>query len=717
MSETIQSSGQVSYELNGDVAVFRVSNPPVNALSQAVRAGLQACLERFEGDAEAKAAVIVGDGSVFIAGADIREFKKPLTEPHLPELIDRMELCDKPIIAAIHGVALGGGLEVALGCHFRVAVEGAKLGLPEVHLGILPGAGGTQRLPRLIGAEKALEMIPSGLPTSAQTALSAGLIDELYAKGSSEEISLAFARRVIDNNLELRRCGQMPCAQMAPEAIAQVRAAVAKRARGQLSPVACVDAVEIACTTEFTEGMARERALFMELKASDQHKALAHAFFADRALGKLPEIAGVPPRDVAAMGVVGGGTMGAGIATAALLKGLAVTLIERDADALARAKATIAKNTAGAVKKGKLTAEQEERIFSELLSLNTDYGALGAADLVVEAVFEEMDVKKEVFRKLDAVCKPGAILATNTSYLDVNEIAGVTQRPQDVIGLHFFSPAHVMKLLEVVVADQTAPDVIATGFALGKRLGKVAVRAGVCDGFIGNRILATYRTAADAMVIDGTTPYEVDAALLEFGFPMGPYAVADLAGLDIGWAARKRKAATRDPRERDFGFADRMCERGWFGQKTGTGFYIYEDGARVGQPNPDVLAIISEERTKTQINAQSYAKSEILDRYLAAMVNEAAKVVEEGIALRPLDVDMTLIYGYGFPRWRGGPLHYADQIGLEKILNDIKRYASEDAYFWQPAKLLETLVSEGKCFADLNSGGGISRKAQPLEKA
>ncbi|KZK79268.1 Fatty acid oxidation complex subunit alpha [Pseudovibrio sp. Ad13] len=717
MSSSFKSSGQVSYELRGDVAVMTVSNAPVNALSLAIRQDLVERIKQFEEDDAAKAAVIVGAGKVFIAGADIREFKRPATEPHLPDVIDGIEACSKPVIAAIHGVALGGGLEVALGCHFRVGVKGAKVGLPEVHLGIIPGAGGTQRLPRLAGYETALEMIPSGAQVGVDAAKAVGILDEVSEEADAVAAGLSFARSVIDNGTPLRHCSELVAPAVDPQVFADAKAAVAKRARGQKSPVVCVEAIEVASQTSFADGMAKEREMFMELKNSAQHRALSHAFFADRALGKLPEIEGIASRELKSIGVIGGGTMGAGIATGALMNGLSVTLIERDDEALNRAKATIAKNTGGAVKKGKLSAEQEQRIFAEALSLSTDYASLSDVDLVVEAVFEDITVKKQVFQKLDEVCKDGAVLATNTSYLDVNAIADVTKRPQDVIGLHFFSPAHIMKLLEVVVADKTAPDVIATGFQLGKIMRKVAVRAGVCDGFIGNRILATYRAAADAVVVDGSSPFEVDEVMLEFGFPMGPYAVADLAGLDIGWATRKRKAPTRDPRERYFTFADRMCEQGWFGQKTSKGYYVYEEGARKGTPNPAVLEILTEERKEKHINAQNLSKEQILDRYMAAMVNEAAKVVEEGIALRPLDVDMTLIYGYGFPRWRGGPMQYADEIGLEKILNNIKVYAQEDVYFWQPAKLLEKLVSSGKTFADLNAERGNNPAAKKHENA
>jgi 3-hydroxyacyl-CoA dehydrogenase len=442
--------------------------------------------------------------------------------------------------------------------------------------------------------------------------------------------------------------------------------------------------------------------MFWDLMQTDQRKGMIHAFFAERAVSTLPELKGVAPRDVAHIGVIGGGTMGSGIATAALLSGLQVTLLEMTAEAADAARSRIEGNLAGALKRGKISAVQHDAMMTSALTLSTDYADLTSADLVIEAVFENMAVKKEVFTKLDAVCKPGAVLATNTSYLDINEIAAVTKRPADVIGLHFFSPAHVMKLLEVVVADRTAPDVVATGFALGKRLGKVSVRAGVCDGFIGNRILSAYRTAADHMILDGASPFQIDKALVDFGLAMGPFAVSDLAGLDIGWATRKRLAPTRDPRERVGRYADRLCELGHFGQKTGMGFYDYAGGTRSAAPNPQVLAFIDEERAERGITPRAFSDADIVRRYMAAMVNEAAKIVEEGIARRPLDVDMTLIFGYGFPRYHGGPLKWADIVGLEGLLSDIETFAQEDDFFWTPAPLLKKLVVEGRSFDDLN---------------
>lgn len=694
----------VRYTVEDGVAVIIVDNPPVNALSQAVRAGLAAAVKRFEADADAAVAVICGEGRTFIAGADIREFGKPMAEPFLPDVIDRIETCTKPVVASLHGTALGGGLEVALGCHARVALASARVGLPEVTLGILPGAGGTQRLPRLAGAEAALDLITSGRHAAAVEALKLGIVDAVVEGEDPLAAGLAFARTMIANGNKGRRSGEIDPGARDEALFADWRAKTKKSARGQISPMVAIDAIEAAYDLPFTEGMARERELFKELMASDQRAGLIHAFFAERAVAKIPEAEAARPREVASIGVIGGGTMGSGIAVAALNSGLPVTLVERDEASVERARGIVAKLLDDGVRRGKLSEARRDQILSRDFSIATDYSALAGTDLVIEAVFEDMDVKKDVFRRLDGIAKAGAILATNTSYLDVNEIAAETSRPQDVIGFHFFSPAHVMRLLEVVVADRTAADVVATGFALAKKLRKVAVRAGVCDGFIGNRLLNTYRKAADYMVEDGASPYQIDAALVAFGFPMGPFAVSDLAGLDIAWAGRKRRAATRDPRERTVGIADRICERGWFGQKTGRGYYLYEPGARRGSPDPEVEAIIAAERQAKGIVPRSFTDEEIVSRYMAAMINEAAKIVEEGIALRPLDVDVTMIAGYGFPRWRGGPMHYADRLGLDTVLAELRRLCAEDAFFWEPSPLLVRLAGDGETFASLNEG-------------
>jgi 3-hydroxyacyl-CoA dehydrogenase len=689
----------IGYELNGDIAILTAQNPPVNALGYDVRIGLLRGIERAETDG-ARAVLIYGDGSTFFAGADIKEFGKPPKEPYLPDLCTRIEASPLIVVSAMHGTALGGGLEIALGSHYRIAVPSARMGLPEVLIGVMPGAGGTQRLPRLIGVEKSLDIITSGRQIGAAEALDLGIIDRVQ-DGAPRDIGLAYARELLDSGAKRRAISEMP----APEPIDfdATYAAVLKKGRGQLSPAVAVRGVQAACELPFAEGMKRERQLFMDLMGTDQRQGLIHAFFAERAVGKLPELKGVDPRPLAALGVIGGGTMGAGIATAALLSGLTVTLLEMTDAAAEAARGRIAGNLQGALKRGKISADKFTHLTEKALVVATDYTALKDADLVIEAVFEDMEVKKQVFTRLDAVCKPGAVLATNTSYLDVDQIAAITKRPQDVIGLHFFSPAHVMKLLEIVVAGQTAPDVVATGFALGKRLGKVSVRAGVCDGFIGNRILATYRTAADHMILDGATPYQIDKALTDFGFAMGPYAVADLAGLDIGWATRKRKrAAGQDPRARDFTYADKLCEAGNFGQKTGKGYYVYEKGQRGGVPNPQVMPLIEADRAAQGITPRAFSDEEIVRRYMAAMVNEAAKVVGEGIARRPLDVDVTLLYGYGFPRYRGGPLKWADMAGLPGLLDDIGSWAQDDPYFWQPAPLLQQLVAENRSFDDLN---------------
>lgn len=696
-------SDKIAYSRHGDIAVLSVRNPPVNALSQAVRQGLWDCMNTAEADAGVRAVLIVGEGRAFFAGADITEFGKPLLEPFLPELINRIEASPLLVVASMHGVSLGGGLEVALGCHYRIAVPSARVGLPEVHLGLLPGAGGTQRLPRLTGVEAALDVMTTGRQIAAPQACALGIID-VVEDGDPTENGIAYAEKLLGDGAPRRAVSDLPL----PDPIDWNAAfdATLARSKGQIAPAWCVRAVQAAYDGEFADGLQAERKIFFDLMQTDQRQGMIHAFFSERAVANLPEIKGVTPRDVSDVGVIGGGTMGAGIATAALLSGLRVHLLEMSPHAGEAARARVAANLAGALKRGKITQDHHDALLNDALQVVTRYDALSDVDLVIEAVFEDMAVKKTVFDELDRVCKPGAVLASNTSYLDINEIAAATSRPGDVIGLHFFSPAHVMKLLEVVVADHTTPDVTATGFALGKRLGKVPVRAGVCDGFIGNRILSTYRTCADHMILDGASPFEIDAALEAFGFAMGPFAVADLAGLDIGWAVRKRKRAEGlDPRARDAVYADTLCEDGHFGQKTGKGYYDYKNGARARVPNPDVMPLIEAERAAHGISPRAFTSEEIVRRYMASMVNEAAKVVGEGIARRPLDVDMTLLFGYGFPRYRGGPLKWADMEGLAGLLADIERYAEDDPYFWAPAPLLKTLVATGRTFDDLNKEG------------
>jgi 3-hydroxyacyl-CoA dehydrogenase len=694
-------SDKIAYARNGDIAVLTIQNPPVNALGHAVRQGLMERMDQAEADNGVRAVLIVGDGRAFIAGADITEFGKPPMSPSLPDVVDRIEASPLLVVASMHGVSLGGGLEVALGCHYRIAGPSARIGLPEVHLGLIPGAGGTQRLPRVTGVEVALDIMTTGRQVGAKEAAAMGVID-VVQDGDALENGLAYAEKLLTEGAKRRPVSEMP----APTAIDWDAAydATLARGRGQISPAQSVRAVQASVEKPFNEGLLVERQIFMDLLKSDQSKGMIHSFFSERAVGNLPELKGITPRSIDHIGVIGGGTMGAGIATAALLSGLRVTMLEMTADAGEAAYGRIAGNLAGALKRGKITAEQHETILSQALNVITDYAGLSDADMVIEAVFEEMSVKKRVFIKLDAVCQQGAILATNTSYLDVNEIASVTSRPQDVIGLHFFSPAHVMKLLEVVVADKTAIDVVATGFELGKRLKKVSVRAGVCDGFIGNRILATYRAAADQMVMEGASPYDIDKALEKFGFAMGPYAVADLAGLDIGWAVRKRKRAEAGI-EGVNTYADKICEAGNFGQKTGKGYYDYAAGAKARVPNLEVMDLIEAERAEFGSVSHDFTETQIVRRYMAAMVNEAAKVVGEGIARRPLDVDMTLLFGYGFPRYHGGPLKWADNVGLPDLLSDIEGYAKQDVAFWAPAPLLKELVASGKTFDELNKAG------------
>lgn len=698
------SADVVTRELRGKVLLVTIDHAPVNALSADVRRGLLAAIEAAETDRAVEAVLIVGAGRNFIAGADIREFGKPPVPPSLPDVCNRIEACSKPVVAAIHGAALGGGLEVALAAHYRLAVDGAKLGLPEVQLGLLPGAGGTQRTPRLIGAQAALDLILSGRHAGAKEALALGLIDRL---GSSDDIlaeGLAYVHELLAAHAPVRRTRDAAALSDRAASLATVataRAETAKKSRGLFSPLKIVDAVQAAVEQPFEDGLRLERKLFLECLDSPQRAGLIHAFFAEREVLKAPETRDAKPRALNRIGVVGGGTMGAGIAVAVLDAGLPVTMIERDDASLARGRAHIEKVYDGLIAKGRMPAEKKADVMTRWQG-STSYDALADADLVIEAVFEDLSVKQAVFAELDRVCKAGAVLATNTSYLDIDAIASSISRPADVIGLHFFSPANIMKLLEVVVPKQVSADVVATAFELAKKLRKTPVRAGVCDGFIGNRVLAVYRSAADAMMEDGASPYQIDAAVRAFGFPMGPFQVVDLAGGDIGWATRKRRAATRNPDARYVQIADRLCERGWFGQKTGRGFYLYPEGSRTGTPDPEVEAIIEAERERAGVTPRTFTDEEIIRRYMAAMINEGANVVHEGIALRPLDVDVTFLYGYGFPRYRGGPMKYADTVGLATVLADIREFAREDPLFWRASPLLVDLVERGADFASLN---------------
>ena len=683
------------------VLLLGLNHPPLNTLDHPLRQQLHDALQAAAEDASVQAIVLHGTQGNFSAGADIREFDQPRQAPWAGDVANLIAASGKPVVAALQGVALGGGLELALAAHARVGTATATLGLPEVKLGLLPGGGGTQRLPRLIGAAHALPLILEGRSVDGNAALALGLLDEVCDEAGLLDCAVRKARALCARNpISPRDTSSAAEVQAGLAAVAAQRQRLAAKPHSLLAQRLLLDCLQAALEQPLEDGLKFEREAFLQCVASAEHKGLAHAFFAERQAGKSP--AGpARPRPVQRAGVIGGGTMGAGIAVAMLDAGLDVVLIERDAAALQSGRERIDGVYQRQIKSGRLDAATLERRLSRL-SAATDYAALSTADLVVEAVFEDMDVKTQVFAQLDRVCKPGAILATNTSYLDINQIARSVSRPQDVIGLHFFSPANIMKLLEIVVPEQVADDVVATGFALARRLGKVPVRAGVCDGFIGNRILYVYREAANHMMEDGASPYQIDQALERFGYAMGPFRTADLTGGDIGWATRKRKAATRPPEARYVRVADRLCERGWFGQKTGRGYYLYPERGQRGEPDADVLALIDEERAARGIAARAFSDGDIVRRYMAALINEAAKVLDDGIALRPADIDAALVNGYGFPRWRGGPMKYADDVGLAAVLADIESYAKEDAAFWAPATLLRRLAREGAAFGKLN---------------
>ncbi|WP_417223144.1 3-hydroxyacyl-CoA dehydrogenase NAD-binding domain-containing protein [Achromobacter spanius] len=686
---------------SGRVALLRLRNPPVNSLSAALRAELHAAIQAALADESVQALVLVGDGAFFCCGAEIREFNTPMStrEPTLRSVIALIEGASKPVTAAIHGAALGGGLELALGCHSRVALGGASLGLPEVKLGVLPGAGGTQRLPRIIGVERALTMIAQGDAIDAATALDWGLLDEVFADDLPQRAA-AYALAHADAPLAGRNVGARKVAAPADASVYdRARKEAARRYRGCVAPLACVDCVEAAAKTTLQDGLAVERERFLELVNGSQSKAQRHLFFAERAAVKLPEgwRAEAP---ITTVGVVGAGTMGGGIAMSLANAGLAVVLVERDAQALERGWSAIRKNYAATAAKGKLTAAQvEERLARIRTSLNMS--DLRDADLVIEAAFEDMDVKRQIFTALDAVCKPRAILASNTSRLDIDQIAGFTRRPAQVLGMHFFSPANVMRLLEVVQGRDTDGNVIAAVFRLARQMGKLPVLVGVCDGFVGNRMVSPYTREAHFLLEEGASPAQVDGALQRFGLAMGPLRMADMAGLDISWAFRKRMAPTRPAHLRYSRVADSLCEQGRFGQKTGSGFYRYEAGSREPLEDPRVLALIEQCARQDGIARRDITDEEIVQRTMYALVNEGARILEEGIARRASDIDVIYVNGYGFPAYRGGPLFYADEQGLPAVLATIRRFHEAHGELWQPAPLLERLVAQGKRFADL----------------
>jgi 3-hydroxyacyl-CoA dehydrogenase len=694
------------YKVHGDVAVITMNNPPVNGLGYATRVAIAQGLDQANADAAVKAIVITGAGKAFSGGADIKEFGSPkaIAEPNLLSLILAVENSAKPVVGAVHSVAMGGGLELALGCHYRVAAPGCNVALPEVKLGLIPGAGGTVRLPRALGVEPALNMIVSGEPVKSELLAQLPgqkLFDKMAASPESLlEEAIAYARSVADARpLPLVR--NLPCKHPRGDAYFQfARNMVKGMAKNFPAPVKCVDAVENATKKKFDDALMQEREIFLNLMLTPESRALRHLFMAERAASKIGDVPDdTPKRNIAQVGVIGAGTMGGGITMNFLNAGIPVTMLEMKQEALDRGVATIRKNYEAQVKKGKLKQDKYEQRMS-LLKTTLDYKDLADADLVIEAVFEELGVKQKVFETLDGVMKQGAILASNTSTLDVNKIAAFTKRPQDVVGLHFFSPANVMKLLEVVRGEKTAKDVMATVMATAKKIKKTAVVSGVCDGFIGNRMIEQYSRQAGFLLDEGATPQQVDKAIEKFGFAMGPFRMGDLAGNDIGWAIRKRRAQER-PNMLYSRTADKLCELGRFGQKTGAGWYDYQEGKRDAIPSKLVEDMIAEHRKSLGIEPRKIADEEIVQRLVFSLVNEAARILEEGIAARASDVDMVYITGYGFPMHRGGPMLYADQVGLFNVVQAMKRFQRnprDDAKFWEPAPLLARLAAEGKTF-------------------
>ena len=681
--------------VEGDVAIVTLNSPPVNALSAPVREGLTLGINAALADSAVKSVVLICEGRTFIAGADITEFGKAPVGPSLQDVQNTIENASKPVVAAIHGTALGGGLEVALTCHYRVAVPSAKCGLPEVNLGLLPGAGGTQRLPRIVGAAKALEMMTTGQHVGAKACLAMGLVDELAEEGKLREAAVAFAKKIVAEGRPLKRVRDLEDKVLAdranPGLFAEFRKANARKFRGFMAPESNIKCIEAAVNLPFDEGMAVERKLFMELMTGSQSAAQRYVFFAERQAAKIPDIGDdVAILPVKKVGVIGAGTMGGGISMNFLNAGYAVTIVETQQAALDRGIATIRKNYENTAKKGRLTqADVETRMG--LLTGTLALEDLADCDLIIEAVFENMDIKKDVFGRLDKIAKAGAILASNTSYLDVNEIASATTRPESVIGLHFFSPANVMRLLEIVRGAATSKEVIATSMQIGKKIGKVAVLVGVCPGFVGNRILSQRQREAQKLVMEGAMPWDIDRVLFDFGFPMGPFAMSDLAGLDIGWSKENSKSST---------IREVLCEMDRRGQKSGSGYYDYDEN-RNAIPSPVVEKIILDFAAQQGINRRDISDEEILERCVYPMINEGAKILEEGMAIRASDIDIVWLNGYGWPLYRGGPMFYGDLIGLPKVLEKMKTFQAQMGEEFKPSALLERLVAEGKSFKDL----------------
>ena len=698
------------YQVQGDIAIISLNNPPVNGLGYDTRIGITDGLDQANGDAAVKAIVLTGAGKAFSGGADIREFNSPkaMQEPTLLSVIRAVENSAKPVVAAVHSVAMGGGLELALGAHYRIAAPGAKIALPEVKLGLIPGAGGTVRLPRVLGVETALNMIVKGDPVNSEVL--AGLpgqklFDKLAA--SLEKLldeAVAFAREVAAKHADgsaLPLVRNLPCKHPQGDAyFGFARNMVAGMSRNFPAPVKCVDALENATRFKFDDALTKEREIFIALMQTPECKALRHVFAAERAASKIPDVGPeVQPRAIARVAVIGAGTMGGGIAMNFLNAGIPVTMLEMKQEALNRGVGVMSKNYEAQVKKGKLKQDKYEQRMS-LLKTTLNYEDIKDADLVIEAVFEDLGVKEAVFKQLDAVMKPGAILASNTSTLDVDKIAAFTKRPQDVVGMHFFSPANVMKLLEVVRGAKTGKDVLATVMAIAKKIKKTAVVSGVCDGFIGNRMIEQYSRQAGFLLDEGCTPQQVDKAIEKFGFAMGPFRMGDLAGNDIGWAIRKRRAVEH-PDMKYSRTADKLCELGRFGQKTGAGWYDYQAGKRDAIPSKLVEDMIAKHRQELGITPRKISDPEIVERLVYSLVNEGARILEDGIASKASDIDMVYLTGYGFPLWRGGPMQYASQVGLFNVMQSMQRFARnprDDASFWQPAALIAKLAAEGKTF-------------------
>ena len=694
----MSSDAVVEYRREGDIAVLTINNPPVNALSMAVRTELLAHVEKTDADPDIKAVVLICAGRTFVAGADIREFGKKLDGPSGRASMEAVEASEKPFIAALHGTALGGGFELALAAHYRIAVPSARVGLPEVNIGVIPGAGGTQRLPRLVGPEAALDMMTTGKHVAADKALALGLVDEVVDQDTPEALlegALAFARRLIAEGAPLKRVRDLDdkIRDVDPAVFARIRETRGRKWKGLLAPWRIVEAVETACASSWEEGYAFEDRAFHECRDSPQRAALSHLFFAERQATRIPDVpADVKPLPVRSVAIIGAGTMGGGIAMAFANHGIPVRQVEVSDEALERGREIVRRNYDTSVERGSMTRATADENLQRITGV-TDYADIADCDLVIEAVFEDMALKQDIFAKLDAVMKPDAVLATNTSSLDIDQIADATRRPESVVGTHFFSPANVMKLLECVRGAKSSPQTLTTAMSLAKRLDKVAVMAGNCDGFIGNRILAAYGRQADFMLEEGATPSQIDNALKAFGLPMGMYLMRDMAGLDVGWRIRKYREQFRDKSQRYSPIADRLCEMGRFGQKTSAGYYKYE--GRNAQPDPEVEQLISSISQELGIARHSISDQEIVDRVIIAMVNEGARIVGEGYAIRASDIDVTYANGYGFPRYEGGPMFWAERRGLAAVYDKVCAYNKEHKDFWEPAPLLKKAAELG----------------------